>query len=216
LVAFLKYMPVPFVLRYIAEGEHQQQDFKMRVDDSKKIARTLAAFANTDGGRLLIGVKDNGNIAGVNAEEEVHMLEAAAKMYCKPPIHFEINAWKVDFKTILDVWVEPSSNKPHSCITEENQWKHFIRRDDQNLPAPAVLIEVWRTHDHDRTERYFHTEKEKKIFDVLEHTKGASFSMIQRNTGIHKSVLVKLLARFIRWGLIELYFVQDQSMYRLK
>ena len=40
----------------IAQGEHQQLDFKFEVSDSKKIARTLSAFANTDGGRLLIGV----------------------------------------------------------------------------------------------------------------------------------------------------------------
>lgn len=53
----------------IEQGEHQQLDFKFEVSDSKKIARTLSAFANTDGGRLLIGVKDNGNISGVRSEE---------------------------------------------------------------------------------------------------------------------------------------------------
>ena len=41
----------------IEQGEHQQLDFKFEVSDSKKIARTLSAFANTDGGRLLIGVE---------------------------------------------------------------------------------------------------------------------------------------------------------------
>ena len=48
-----------YVQQMIEEGE-QTQDFKMRIDDAAKIARTLVAFANTDGGRLLIGVKDNG------------------------------------------------------------------------------------------------------------------------------------------------------------
>ncbi len=47
----------------INQGEHQQQDFKFAINDSKKIARSLAAFANTDGGCLLVGVKDNGKIA---------------------------------------------------------------------------------------------------------------------------------------------------------
>ena len=75
----------------------------MRIDDSKKIARTLAAFANTEGGRLLIGVKDNGNISGVNVEEEFHMIEAAAEMYCKPAIEFETQIWKVEFKSVLEV-----------------------------------------------------------------------------------------------------------------
>lgn len=62
----------------IAQGEHQQQDFKFEVSDSKKIARTLSAFANTDGGRLLIGVKDNGKISGIRGDEEYYMIEAAS------------------------------------------------------------------------------------------------------------------------------------------
>ena len=62
-----------FVLRMIAEGEHQQQDFKLRVDDAAKIAKTLCAFANSQGGRLLIGVRDSGEVAGCRVEEEFHM-----------------------------------------------------------------------------------------------------------------------------------------------
>ena len=57
-----------YILELIKEGEHQQQDFKFEISDVCKIAKSLSAFANTDGGRLLIGVKDNGKIAGVHSE----------------------------------------------------------------------------------------------------------------------------------------------------
>ena len=43
----------------ISGGENQQLDFKYCVSDSRKIAKTLVAFSNSDGGKLLIGVKDN-------------------------------------------------------------------------------------------------------------------------------------------------------------
>ena len=56
-----------YIHALIAEGEHQQQDFKFEISDARKIAKTLSAFANTDGGKLLIGVKDNGKIAGVRS-----------------------------------------------------------------------------------------------------------------------------------------------------
>ena len=78
--------------RRIARGEGVSQDFKFRIDDQKKIARTLAAFANTEGGSLLIGVKDNGKIAGVNPEEEYYMIEGASDLYTKPPVAFESKA----------------------------------------------------------------------------------------------------------------------------
>ena len=74
-----------FVLRMIAEGEHQQQDFKLRVDDAAKIAKTLCAFANSHGGRLLIGVRDSGEVAGCRVEEEFHMVQCAAEVHCHPP-----------------------------------------------------------------------------------------------------------------------------------
>ena len=46
---------ISYISSLILEGEHQQQDFKFGITDSRKIARSLVAFANTDGGRLLIG-----------------------------------------------------------------------------------------------------------------------------------------------------------------
>ena len=81
----------------IEQGEHQQLDFKFEVSDSKKIARTLSAFANTDGGRLLIGVKDNGAISGVRSEEEYYMIEAASKMYTHPEVVHAVTRRVVDF-----------------------------------------------------------------------------------------------------------------------
>ena len=68
-----------YIYKLIEEGEHQQQDFKFEISDARKIAKSLSAFSNTDGGRLLIGVKDNGKIAGVRSEEEIYMIEAAAR-----------------------------------------------------------------------------------------------------------------------------------------
>jgi predicted HTH transcriptional regulator len=62
-----------FLFKLIEEGEHQQQDFKYCINDSKKIAKSLVAFANTDGGRLLIGVKDNGKITGIKSDEEFYV-----------------------------------------------------------------------------------------------------------------------------------------------
>ena len=38
-----------YLKKLIGEGENQKLDFKYCVSDSRKIARTLAAFANTDG-----------------------------------------------------------------------------------------------------------------------------------------------------------------------
>ena len=69
-----------YIYNLIAQGEHVRQDFKYEISDARKIARSVSAFANTEGGRLLVGVNDNGKIAGVRSEEEIYMIEAAARL----------------------------------------------------------------------------------------------------------------------------------------
>jgi Predicted transcriptional regulator containing an HTH domain and an uncharacterized domain shared with the mammalian protein Schlafen len=128
----------------IAQGEHQQLDFKFEVSDSKKIARTLSAFANTDGGRLLIGVKDNGNIAGVRSEEEYYMIEAASDMYTKPSVPFTATRWDINGKTVLEIYIAPSDKKPHTAPDKDNKYKAYIRVDDENILANEVLLLAWK------------------------------------------------------------------------
>ena len=73
-----------YIRNLISGGENQQLDFKYAINDSRKIARSLVAFANTDGGRLLIGVRDNGSIAGIRSDEEMYMVDTAAHLFCRP------------------------------------------------------------------------------------------------------------------------------------
>ena len=73
-------------------------DFKFEISDAAKIARSLVAFANTEGGKLLIGVKDNGAIAGVRSEEEFYMLQNAAHRFCQPEVHFTSKEWVLEGK----------------------------------------------------------------------------------------------------------------------
>ena len=131
----------------IAQGEHQQLDFKFEVSDSKKIARTLSAFANTDGGRLLIGVKDNGNIAGVRSEEEFYMIEAASNMYTKPSVPFNATRWDINGKTVLEIYIAPSDKKPHMAPDKDDRYKAYIRVHDENKLANEVLLLSWKKKD---------------------------------------------------------------------
>ncbi len=187
----------------------------MRIDDARKIARTVSAFANTDGGRLLIGVKDNGSISGVRAEEELHMMEAAAKMYVNPPVDFNVQAWKVDGRTVLEVNIESSRHRPHLAQLEDGTWKAFLRKDDQNFLAPAVLLHVWKSDDVAMPQKYFHTERERKIFTALNEKGTLTQNQLVKITDIPRPALTSLLARLIRWGLIKIDFHQDKAYYKL-
>ena len=57
------------LLRLIDKGESQTLDFKRKITHPLKIAKTLVSFANTKGGKLLIGVDDDKQIIGVDPDE---------------------------------------------------------------------------------------------------------------------------------------------------
>lgn len=169
-----------YILKLIQQGEHQTQDFKYCISDSKKIARSLVAFANTDGGRLLIGVKDNGRIAGVRSDEEYYMVESAAKLYSKPAIEFSTRQHLVDGKTVLEVVVESSPEKPHFARDEEGKWWAYFRKDDENRLASAIMIEVWKRQKSPDGILISLTDAEQCLLDYLEVHEKISVSHYSR------------------------------------
>jgi hypothetical protein len=128
---------------FIAQGEHQQLDFKFEVGDSKKVARTLSAFANTDGGRLLIGVKDNGYIRGIQGDEEYYMVEAASKLYTQPVVPFAATRWDVRGKSVLEIWIASGADRPYLAPDKDDRYRAYIRVADENILANAVLLLSW-------------------------------------------------------------------------
>jgi predicted HTH transcriptional regulator len=136
-----------YLKKLIAEGENQQLDFKYCVSDSRKIARTLSAFANSDGGRLLIGVRDNGSIAGIKSDEEIYMVDTAAQIFCRPKIDFSTKQHTIGGKTVLEVEVTKGNNRPYQAKDENGKWLTYFRHNDQNLVANKVLLQVWRKEE---------------------------------------------------------------------
>lgn len=201
---------------YIREGEHQTQDFKFRVDDSKKIARTLSAFANTHGGRLLIGVKDNGKVTGINPEEEFHMIQGASEMYCKPAVEFSSHIWEEKHKLVLEIIVEASETKPHKSLNENGVWKTYVRNDDHTLLANKILIGVWKEQKRKTAKPQEFGEEEQLLLKILEEQKKCTLSKLYRFSKIKKGNVDKLLILFICWDLVTMDITEEGTFYSLK
>ncbi|MCM1164276.1 MAG: ATP-binding protein [Muribaculaceae bacterium] len=134
-----------YIASLIEQGEHEQQDFKFAIPDSRKIARSISAFANHSGGRLLIGVKDNGTIAGVRSEEDVYMVEQAAELFCDPPQQIVITPFRVDGGIlVVRVEIPPALHRP-VCVRENGgELKAYFRVRDENILASPLMVRAWR------------------------------------------------------------------------
>ena len=200
----------------IAEGEHQQLDFKFEISDARKIARTLSAFSNTDGGRLLIGVKDNGRIRGVQSDEEYYMAESAATLYCKPEVNFEPRNHQVEGKHVLEIYIPPVANKPVYAQDHNKRWLAYMRVADENILANIIQLEVWKEEPKDLGKLLEFTRREEFLLNYLEKMPGATLKKIQRDTGFQRKELVPLLTKLVRFDVVEMQFREGAYCFLLR
>ena len=133
-----------YIQSLVAEGEHERQDFKFSISDARKIARSVSAFANTGGGRMLIGVKDNGELAGVRNEEDIYVVEQAAQRYCRPEVEVEFTAFRVDeHKIIIRASIPQVAVRPVRCQEPDGRWRAYTRVADENIVAHPLMVRTW-------------------------------------------------------------------------
>jgi len=205
-----------YLRKLIAEGEHQQLDFKFEINDARKIARTLSAFSNTEGGRLLIGVKDNGRIRGVQSDEEYYMAESAATLYCKPEVHFETRTYQIDGKSVLEIYIPPLSNKPVYALDHDKRWLAYIRVADENILANIIQLEVWKEEHKALGKLLEFTRSEELLLRYLEKAPRATLTKIQRDTGFRRKELVPLLTKLVRFDVVEMQFREGANLFLLR
>ncbi|MCF8362606.1 MAG: ATP-binding protein [Prolixibacteraceae bacterium] len=199
----------------IAQGEHQQQDFKFCINDSRKIAKSLVAFANTDGGRLLVGVKDNGRIAGVKSDEEYYMVQAAANIYSNPKINFDVVEWEADGKIVLEIVIQASSQRPHYAENDERKWLAYIRRKDENVLANRVQLKAWRLKRSPKGLMFTYDEPRRKLVAYLQENENITLSRLSKVAHIRRYIAENILAEFLSMDCINIELNRKPVVYSL-
>ena len=202
-----------YIQELIKEGEHQLQDFKFEISDVSKIAKTLSAFANTDGGRLLIGVKDNGKIAGIHSEEEQYMVQAAAELYCIPPVNYEMTTYIVEGKQVLLADIKRSERRPVYAKCDDGKLLAYVRIADENILATPVHLRFWQQSESQNGELTIYTEREQHLLSLLNEHRLLTLNKCCKLSGLPRPVTIKLLARFIRYGIVEAVYREQQFLF---
>lgn len=203
------------IINLIKQGEHQTLDFKHSITDSKKIARAMVAFANTLGGTLLIGVKDNGSIVGIDSEEEYYMIEAAAQMYCKPEMPFKVSKWNINGKTVLEVVINPTKNRPVKAPDKNGDYRAFVRIKDENIIASPIQLNIWKAERHRKSIQMVLSDKENALFDYLKVNSKVTVGQFSRIAFISRIDAENTLIDLTVLGLIKHILTQEDEYFVL-
>ena len=113
-------------------GESKNIEYKVSLPDkSEKYMKTIVAFANTQGGKLIVGVDDKTHqIVGVENDVLFQLMDGIANAVsdsCVPQIIPDIEPQTVNGKTVIVVSVEAGKNRPYYLKSKGKDNGTYIR-----------------------------------------------------------------------------------------
>ena len=198
-----------YIQDLILEGEHEHQDFKYQITDARKIARSIAAFANNSGGHLLIGVKDNGNIAGVRSEEEIYMIETAAQMYCSPEQQVTFKVFNVNGKSVVKADIAEADEKPVQAQDDNGVWHVYYRVADENVLASRLherILQKTVGDDCPPDETISYSEREQVLLDYLRNHGGITLEGYMKLAHISEETAMQTVVALHSMGVLSLKY----------
>lgn len=199
----------------LTQGEHISQDFKLTISDTKKIARTLAAFANTVGGKLWIGVKDNGKIKGCKAQEELYMIEMAADRYCQKPIEFSANIYDLPKDQLLEIIVEPSA-EVHRAPDDKMEYRAYARQDDNTVWVSSAVYKSWvYKKNYKKKGKWTFSNHEQLLFLFLRENDGISLNQFARMCDLPRRKAEDIIVKLLVWKVLTWKNEDDKVLYCL-
>ncbi len=199
----------------IDQGEGEMLDFKKEISSVTRIAKTMVSFANHHGGSLLVGINDDGTVAGIKAEEEKFMLEKAAAEFCVPPIQLTIHEWHMRGKAVLEVVIPEGFEKPYYAIDEDGKKWVYIRQADQSLLASKVMVEVLKHKHSSRPVIVQYTSKEKALLDYLKDHPRITMKEFCKLVNISRWRAQRILVNLTSVGVLHLHDIEKPEFYTL-
>ncbi len=204
------------LIQLLRNGEGERLDYKQTISNFSKIARTIAAFANTSGGIILIGVTDRRLIVHIDVEEEKYMINKAASEYCDPPVPTRFEELP-DFESetiVLAVHVLESTIAPHAVITESKAPGWYIRIGDKSIEIEEEAMALMMKRKSAAQANYLETYEQLLIVHLKNHDKVnlKSFIKLCQITRIQAQASIAKLALN---GIIKVHDMGNEDFYSL-
>jgi predicted HTH transcriptional regulator len=135
--------------------------------------REAVAFANTEGGTLLIGIDDDKTIRGLKfASEDEFALDQAFKKHCFPELIYNLEKITLESEREILVYTIPKSNQMHRVIEDleepESSGTAYVRVSDMSVKASREMREILKGRVRDRDVRFKYGDKENILMKYLE------------------------------------------------
>lgn len=213
----------------VRQGEGKYIEFKLKSNHPEKIVREVVAFANSGGGRLLIGVGDDRSIKGLkHVDEDEYLLVRAIDKYCSPGIEYYIERIPVgEERDVLVFTVLPSHKRPHYVLQEAGDLqrnttlvrkkptpsgqqktlikKTYIRVADKSIQASWEMREILRRKNDEKNVKFQYGDKERKLMQHLDKHQSVTVDAFATVAGIPRNLASKTLVLLVLANVLEVH-----------
>jgi len=202
----------------VSLGEGISLEFKRRVPRPERIAKEIVALANTNGGRIVLGVGDDGSIEGFeNVSEQQFLLRQATNAHCDPPVEYETERVVVaDRRDVIVVNVPESARKPHLLVADEDkQSPVYVRVEDRSVEASEETATRLRNQDTDEGVTFEFGETESLLMRYLDDYGRITVPQLAQLADISPERASQTLLRLTRADLLHLHSAEDGDYFTL-
>lgn len=197
----------------IQTGEGAYLEFKKTIPTPEKIAREIAAFANTNGGTILVGVDDYKTITGIKAyfEEEFLLMEAAHNC-CVPPVPIRIELVHAGQQDVMVVYVPEAEKKP-VYLKNKKKRRVFVRREDESVLASDELSEILKLQHSGQGITFEYGKNEQMLFRYLNEYGDITVSKFAQLINVTSFRASKILVNLVSAGVLKLFTRDKTDLY---
>lgn len=201
--------------RIVAEGEGHHLEFKRKAAHPEKIVCEMIAFANTEGGTILIGVDDNGNLAGVKYpdEELLSLREALQKHVRQTLVYHDSVVTLSENRFVLRLDIPPNFKRPILFWINSKHSESYVRVNDMSVKASAEMIEIIRRKRQKKDIRFYFAEHELSLMKYLDQYPSITLMEFQKLTGLNQYAASRKLILLVLANVLKIKATNKGDLY---
>lgn len=143
------------------------------------------------------------------------MAEKAKSNYCRPPVDITIREWIVDGKKVLEIKVPESETKPHYMLNEQDQWRIYVRINDQDHLANKTIVQAFIKKAGSKGVYLIYSDYEKMLLNYLKDHPSITEDEFTQITNVSRKKAVDIISSLMAIGILEYHLTEDHFIYQL-
>lgn len=235
MVNVLEGFPFPVLQNHLSAlakiGENQFLEFKLKANHPEKIVKEMVAFANADGGLLVLGISDEGEIRGIKSgEEEAYALESALHRYSHPVPDYRFCIIKIgQGREIVVFRIEKGKKKPYYLKEETKETtnqtrfetpgatlrKPYVRYEDKSLQASPEWRKLLTLKEKAQELTLYLGPAEERVIRTFSDVDEQTLREIQKKSKLPFKKVSYILVRLTYCNVLEMKPAEGGDLYKM-